>query len=304
MSQHQPSKNLQNDTMQGILVAFVAFLMWGLFPFYFKQLTAYNATEVIVHRIVWTFALLGIFIVITRRNAAFIKLRQRPRWLGLTLLAALLIAVNWLTYVWAVAHDQILEASLGYFINPLTGVLLSLIVLKETLRKLQKLAVALAALAVLVQLVWLGGLPWVSLVLAFSFSIYGLIQKKTPFDAIDGLFLETALLLPLALIWLSLADVASSRLDFWLSPEIWLLMLSGPITLLPLLLFNKSTKMLSYTLLSFMGYLSPSIVFLLAVFYYQEPFSWQNMLVFGLIWVALVIFSVDIVQEQRKKGKL
>ena len=294
---NQPTKTVKTTT-QGIITALVAFLLWGNFPLYFKELSHYDAIEVIVHRVVWTFVLLLIVLMLSRRTAWLGVIRHQPKWLGITFIAALLIGTNWLTYVWAVTHDQVLEASLGYFINPLMGVALSLVFLKEKLRSLQKIAVLLAAIAVGIQVVWLGGLPWVSLLLALSFSVYGIIQRQTPFDAIDGLFLETALLLPLCLLWLSQAGVASSSLDLWMSADIWLLMLSGPITLIPLLLYNKSTKMVSFTLLSFMGYLTPSIVFLLAVFLYKEPFSLQNIIVFGLIWTALAIFSIDLLKRK------
>ncbi len=294
---NQPTKTVKTTT-QGTITALVAFLLWGNFPLYFKELSHYDAIEVIVHRVVWTFVLLLIVLMLSRRTAWLGVIRHQPKWLGITFIAALLIGTNWLTYVWAVTHDQVLEASLGYFINPLMGVALSLVFLKEKLRSLQKIAVLLAAIAVGIQVVWLGGLPWVSLLLALSFSVYGIIQRQTPFDAIDGLFLETALLLPLCLLWLSQAGVASSSLDLWLSEDIWLLMLSGPITLIPLLLYNKSTKMVSFTLLSFMGYLTPSIVFLLAVFLYKEPFSLQNIIVFGLIWTALAIFSIDLLKRK------
>lgn len=294
---NQPTKTVKTTT-QGIITALVAFLLWGNFPLYFKELSHYDAIEVIVHRAVWTFVLLLIVLMLSRRTAWLGVIRHQPKWLGITFIAALLIGTNWLTYVWAVTHDQVLEASLGYFINPLMGVALSLVFLKEKLRSLQKIAVLLATIAVGIQVVWLGGLPWVSLLLALSFSVYGIIQRQTPFDAIDGLFLETALLLPLCLMWLSQAGVASSSLDLWLSSDIWLLMLSGPITLIPLLLYNKSTKMVSFTLLSFMGYLTPSIVFLLAVFLYKEPFSLQNIIVFGLIWTALAIFSIDLLKRK------
>lgn len=294
---NQPTKTVKTTT-QGIITALAAFLLWGNFPLYFKELSHYDAIEVIVHRVVWTFVLLLIVLTLSRRTAWLGVIRHQPKWLGITFIAALLIGTNWLTYVWAVTHDQVLEASLGYFINPLMGVALSLVFLKEKLRPLQKIAVLLATIAVGIQVLWLGGLPWVSLLLALSFSVYGIIQRQTPFDAIDGLFLETALLLPLCLLWLSQAGVASSSLDLWLSTDIWLLMLSGPITLIPLLLYNKSTKMVSFTLLSFMGYLTPSIVFLLAVFLYKEPFSVQNIVVFGLIWSALAIFSADLLQRK------
>lgn len=287
-------------SVQGVITALSAFLLWGSFPLYFKQLSHYNAIEVIVHRVVWTLVVLSMVLLIARRTAWLDIIKTQPKWLALTFLAALMIGTNWLTYVWAVANNQVLEASLGYFINPLMGVAFSLIFFKEKLRKLQIVSVFLAMLAVLVQVFWLGGVPWVSLLLALSFSIYGVIQRQTPFDAIDGLFIETALLLPLCLIWLANASVASASPDFWLSSQIGLLMLAGPITLIPLLLYNRSTKMVAFTLLSFMGYLTPSIVFLLAVFYYHEPFTWQSVIVFGMIWLALLIFSADLLYHQRK----
>ncbi|OOR89013.1 EamA family transporter [Moraxella caviae] len=281
------------------MTAFSAFLIWGVFPLYFKQLAHYDAVEVIVHRVVWTFVLLAVVMVIGRRRAWLACVKARPKWLLLTFVAALLIGTNWLTYVWAVAHDRVLEASLGYFINPLVGVALSMLIFKEKLRPLQKWAVVFAAVAVGVQLAMFGGVPWVSLLLALSFAFYGVIQRQTPFDAIDGLFLETLLLLPLCLIWLNFADVASSVPSFWWSSAVWLLMLAGPITLLPLLLYNQSTKQVNFNTLSFMGYLTPSLVFLLAVFYYREPFDVRSLLVFGLIWTGLAIFSVDLLRHRK-----
>ena len=286
-------------TPKGLMTALLAFLMWGNFPFYFKLLDGYHAVEVIVHRVVWTFAVLSLVIIIGKRTAWLSQIRQNPKWLGLTFVSALLIGTNWLTYVWAVANDRVLEASLGYFINPLMGVSLSLVIFKERLRPLQKIAVALAVLAVGIQVVLFGGVPWVSLLLALSFAFYGVLQRQTPFNAIDGLFIETALLLPLCLIWLVSASVVSSNVAFWLSSNVWLLALAGPITLIPLLLYNQSTKLVSFNTLSFLGYLTPSIVFIIAVFYYHEPIDVKRLAIFGLIWLGLLIFSVDMVRYRK-----
>lgn len=281
------------------MTAFTAYFIWGAFPLYFKQLQHYDSVEIIVHRVVWTFVLLSLVLLMARRRAWLGVIRQNPKWLLLTFVAALLIAINWLAYVWAVNHNQVLEASLGYFINPLMGVALSVMVFKERLAPLQLSAVALAISSVLVQLIWLGGVPWVSLVIAGSFAFYGVLQRLTPFDAIDGLFLETLLLLPLGFWWLSHANVASADLSFWTSSDVVLLMLSGPITLLPLLLYNLSTKMVSFAHLSFVGYLAPSMVFLLAVFYYREPFSTSQIITFILIWSALALFSLGVLRQSR-----
>lgn len=286
-------------TPKGLATALVAFLIWGNFPLYFKLLENYNALEVIAHRVIWTFVLLLIMVIIGKRTLWLSQVKQNPKWLALTFVAALLIGTNWLVYVWAVTHDRVLEASLGYFIHPLVGVALSMIIFKEKLRPLQKIAVSLATLAVAIQVVWLGGLPWVSLLLPLSFAFYGVIQRRTPFDAIDGLFIETALLVPLCVVWLMMANVASSSLDLWLSPQVWLLALAGPITLVPLLLYNISTKLVQFNTLSFLNYLTPSIVFLLAVFYYHESFDVKRMVVFGLIWTGLAIFSIDMLKHKK-----
>lgn len=288
-------------TSKGILTALSAFFIWGAFPLYFKQLADYDAVEIIVHRIVWTFACLLLFIVATRRFDWITQFRQQPKWLLLTFIAGLIITSNWLTYVWAVNNEQLLEASLGYFMSPLVGVLLSLVVLQERLRKLQWVAICIATIAVLIQVILLGSLPWVSLVLSLSFATYGIIQRKTPLTAVEGLFVETVLMLPFAIGWVATADVASSQLSFWSSSNIWFLMLAGPITLVPLLLFNKSTKMVAYSILSFMNYLTPTFVFLLAVFYYHEPFDTQRLLLFAMIWVGLLLFSIDLWQNRPSK---
>ena len=287
-------------TPKGLLTVLSAFLIWGCFPLYFKELIEYDAIEIIVHRVVWTFVILLGITIITRRFRWIDQIKKQPKWLFLTFLASVLIATNWLVYVWAVTHDQVLEASLGYFIHPLVGVLFSMLIFKEKLRLMQKLAVLLAAAAVGIQIVWMGGLPWVSMLLPLSWGLYGVIQRQTPFDALDGLFLETALLVPISLIWLQFSHVASSSMAFWMSSEIWLLMLAGPVTLVPLLLYNISTKLVQFNTLSFLNYLTPSLIFLLAIFYYHEPFDTKRLLVFVLIWVGLLMFSVDMFKH--KKG--
>ena len=287
-------------TPKGLLTALSAFLIWGCFPLYFKTLIEYDAIEIIVHRVVWTFVILLGITIITRRFRWIDQIKNQPKWLFLTFLASVLIATNWLVYVWAVTHDQVLEASLGYFIHPLVGVLFSMLIFKEKLRLMQKLAVLLAVAAVGIQIVWMGGLPWVSMLLPLSWGLYGVIQRQTPFDALDGLFLETALLVPVLLIWLQFSHVASSSMAFWVSSEIWLLMLAGPVTLVPLLLYNISTKLVQFNTLSFLNYLTPSLIFLLAIFYYHEPFDTKRLLVFVLIWVGLLMFSVDMFKH--KKG--
>lgn len=284
---------------KGLLTALTAFLVWGFFPLYFKLLKQYDATEIIGHRIIWTFLVILVIMAVGRKWQWLDTIRREPKWLGYTLISGVLIGLNWLTYVWAVNHDHILEASLGYFIGPLMGVLLSLVVLKERLRTLQWVAIGLAVVGVMVQLIKLGNLPWISLVLAGTFSVYGLMHRHNPLDALSAMFIETFLLVPVFIGWLATHDVASSHLDFWLSPAILMLMIAGPITLIPLLMYNKATKMVAFSLLSFMNYLTPSLIFLLAIFYYHEPFNVYTLITFGFIWAGLACFSADLIKNRK-----
>ena len=287
-------------TSKGVMTALAAFLIWGFFPLYFKLLKDYDAVEIIGHRIIWTFVAILAIMTVTRRWQWLMTIRQNPKLILYTAVSGVIISVNWLVYVWAVNHDRILEASLGYYIGPLVGVLLSLVVLKERLRPMQWLAVVLAAVGVIIQLVLLGKLPWVSLVLASSFSVYGLMHRRTPLDALSAMFIETILLVPVFMVWFAKHEVASSQLTFWFSTDIWLLMLAGPITLIPLLMFNKATKMVTYSLLSFMNYITPSLIFLLAIFLYHEPFNITKLVTFAFIWAGLVFFSYDLIRHRKQ----
>ena len=287
-------------TSKGVMTALAAFLIWGFFPLYFKLLKDYDAVEIIGHRIIWTFVAILAIMTVTRRWQWLTTIRQNPELIFYTAVSGAIISVNWLVYVWAVNHDRILEASLGYYIGPLVGVLLSLVVLKERLRPMQWLAVVLAAVGVIIQLVLLGKLPWVSLVLASSFSVYGLMHRRTPLDALSAMFIETILLVPVFMVWFAKHEVASSQLTFWFSTDIWLLMLAGPITLIPLLMFNKATKMVTYSLLSFMNYITPSLIFLLAIFLYHEPFNITKLVTFAFIWAGLVFFSYDLIRHRKQ----
>ena len=277
-----------------------AYFIWSCFPFYFKLLGHYDAVEIITHRIIWTFLVLLAWLVITRQKDGLSQIKANPKLIITTAVSGILIASNWLSYVWAVNHDQILDASLGYFISPLMGIGLSFFVLKERLSLWQGIAVALAACAVMVQVIMIGNLPIISLVLAASFALYGIMQRRTPLSAQWGLFVETAALLPACLFWLTTHDVASSQGAFWLSQDLLLLALAGPVTLIPLLLYNKATKLVGFNALSFMQYITPSAVLCIAVFYYHESFDLRKLVVFGLIWAGLILFMVDMLRTRRR----
>lgn len=286
---------------RGYLLGITAYLIWGLFPLYFKMLETVPALEIVVQRALGAAIVGSLLLLLWKHPGWWRQLRTHPRLLLLLSLSGLLIASNWLLYVWAVNNGRMLEASLGYYINPLINVLLGMLLLGERLRRLQWLAVGLASLGVLQQLWQLGELPWLSLALAMTFGVYGLLRKQAPVAALPGLVVETWLLAPLALGWLLLHPAAvSSQAAFWsTSSALWLLA-AGPVTLLPLICFNAAARHLPYTSLGFLQYLAPTLVLLLAVFVYDEPLAPAKLLSFACIWAALVIFSVDTLRTLKR----
>ena len=296
---------MASSTHRGLALGITAYIIWGLFPLYFKTLQAIPALEIIVHRVLWS-ALGGALLLLLWKHPGWLRqLRAQPRLWWVLAASSLLIACNWLIYVWAVNNERMLEASLGYYINPLVNVLLGMLLLGERLRRLQWLAVALAALGVLQQLWQLGSLPWVSLLLALSFAFYGLIRKQAPVAALPGLVVETWLLLPLALGWLWLHPAAAStQAGFWSSSEALWLVAAGPITLVPLLCFNAAARHLPYTTLGFLQYLAPTLVLLQAVLLFGETLESSKLLSFVCIWAALFIYSLDIWLGLRRRGQV
>ncbi|MBI5257938.1 MAG: EamA family transporter RarD [Burkholderiales bacterium] len=285
----------------GPLAAALAYILWGFFPVYIKQVAQVNALEVVVHRSVWSLVFMLVLMAALRRFGWLRDVLGQPRTLGVFLLSALLLSANWLVFVWAVSHDRLLDASLGYFINPLFNVMLGFLVLRERPRPGQWAAVALAGCGVLWLTVAAGQLPWVALVLAGSFGLYGLLRKTATLGALEGLTLETLLLAPLtvgALLWF----VASGHGAFAqgnLVMDGWLL-LAGPVTAVPLLLFAAGARRVSMATLGLLQYLGPSISFLLGVFVYHEPFDPTRGIGFGLIWAALVLYSGEGLLQMRR----
>ncbi|WP_277960618.1 EamA family transporter RarD [Pseudomonas sp. RIT-To-2] len=287
---------------RGYLLGLTAYICWGLFPLYFKAIEAVPAVEIIVSRVLWSALFGSLLLAAWKHPGWFRQLRDNPRRLAILAGSGTLIAANWLIYVWAVNNGRMVEASLGYYINPLVNVLLGMLVLGERLRRLQWLAVGLAAAGVAQQIWQVGSVPWVSLALALTFGFYGLIRKQAPVAALPGLVVETWLLVPLALIWLALNPGANSaQPDFWLTTDgLWLLA-AGPITLVPLVSFNAAARHLPYTTLGFLQYLAPTLVLLLAVFKYHEPLSANALVAFAFIWAGLLIYSIDAVVNLRRK---
>lgn len=290
------------NPQRGYLLGLTAYIIWGLFPIYFKALQAIPALEIIVHRALWSALFGALLLAVWKHPGWWRELRAHPRRLLVLAGCGLLIASNWLIYVWAVNNDRMLEASLGYYINPLVNVLLGLLLLGERLRRLQWLAVGLAALGVLQQVWQVGSLPWVSLALALTFGFYGLIRKQAPVAALPGLVVETWLLLPVALIWLALHPMAmSGQGEFWSSGEVLLLALAGPITLIPLVCFNAAARHLPYTTLGFLQYIAPTLVMLQAVLVFGEHFDPAKLMAFAFIWAGLVVYSLDIWLNSRRR---
>ncbi|MBL8351166.1 MAG: EamA family transporter RarD [Burkholderiaceae bacterium] len=278
----------------GALTAAVAYILWGLFPLYIKQIEQVSALQIVLHRSAWSLVFVFALLVLLRRFGWLRPVAQQPRTLAVFGLSALLLGGNWLLYVWAVNAGRVLDASLGYFINPLVNVVLGYAVLHERPRPLQWAAVALAAVGV----VWLaagaGHLPWVSILLALSFGFYGLLRKTAPLGAIEGLALETLLQAPLAiggLAWLALRGQGAFG-QGPLATDLWLLA-AGPFTAVPLLLFASGARRVSLATLGLLQYLGPSIQFLLGVFVYHEPFSAGRGIGFALIWAALALYTAE-----------
>lgn len=278
----------------GPLAAALAYILWGLFPLYLKQMAQVPAMEIVLHRSAWSLLFMVVLLALLRRFAWLGAALRQPRTLALFSVSALLLACNWLLYVWAVNNDRLLDASLGYFVNPLVNVVLGYAVLQERPRPAQWAAVALAAGGVLWLALGAGHVPWVSLVLALSFAFYGLLRKTAPLGAIEGLALETLVLAPLAvggLLWLGATGQGhfaqgDARVDL-------LLLAAGPATAVPLLLFASGARRVTMATLGLLQYLGPTIQFLLGVFVYREPFSASRGIGFALIWAALALYTTE-----------
>lgn len=271
-----------------------AFGWWGLAPIYFKAVSTVPALEVVAHRVVWSAALLVVIVVMRQGwRVVWGEFSNLGR-VGFYALTAVLLSTNWLVFIWAVQNDRLLEASLGYYINPLVNVLLGVLFLKERLNTMQRAAVLLATLAVAYQVVGYGRLPWVSLTLAFSFGFYGLLRKRGGFDPLRGLLVETLVMMPLALGFIAfLWHQGSGAIAHRGLPMDGLLILSGVVTTVPLVLFLEGANRIRLSTLGLMQYATPTLHFLLAVMAYGEAFTMAHAITFGLIWMALGLYSYD-----------
>lgn len=278
----------------GVLQAALAYALWGLFPLYFHLVAAVAPLEIVLHRSLWSLVFVLGLLAVLRRWAWLREAFHRPRTLAIFTLSALLLAGNWLVYVWAVNHGRVVDASLGYFITPLVNVLLGTFVLGERPRRAQGWALAVAAAGVLWLTFFAGALPWVGLMLATTFGLYGLMRKTAPLGAVEGLALETLLLAPLAvglLAWQTMQG--GSAFSAGNAPLLGLLVLAGPLTALPLLLFAAAARRIPLITLGIVQYISPTLQFALGVWLFREPFAGPRLVGFLLIWAALLMYTVE-----------
>jgi chloramphenicol-sensitive protein RarD len=289
------------QTRTGLILGIAAYASWGLLPLYLKLLGGVPAVQILSHRVVWSLLLLGVVVVVLRRIGA-IRAAARGRTLALLGASAALIAVNWFVYIWAVGHAHVLEASLGYFINPLVNVALGVAVLGERVSRVQAAAIGIAAAGVAVLAVWGSGALWISLMLAASFGLYGLVRKVAAIDALGGLTVETLLLGPLCLgvlLWAGAQGQGAwgqdTRLDL-------LLVLAGGVTAAPLLMFAAAAKRLRYATMGLLQYIAPSLQFAEAVLLFGEPVRPVHLVTFGLIWSGCAVYAADAWRQARREG--
>jgi chloramphenicol-sensitive protein RarD len=294
-----------SQTTLGVACATAAYVLWGLFPVYFKAVAAVSALQVLAHRVVWSVVVMTAVLTVLRRWPAVRRALARPRQIATLALSAACLSTNWGVFIVAVADQHVLQASLGYFINPLVSVLLGVFVLRERLRAMQWLAVGIAGCGVMIELLAIGRPPWIALTLAISFALYGLLRKVAAVDAFSGLFVETLLLLLPAAGYLGFVALRgeSAFAIGDLSMDL-LLMLAGPLTSLPLVLFVAGAQRIRLATTGVLQYLAPTGHFLLAVFLYQEPLSPTALGVFGCTWIALATYTIDALRHMSPPQQL
>ncbi len=293
---------MQTKARSGALFAIAAYTIWGFSPVYFKAISAVTPLDIICHRVIWSVFFLLLLLCQQRKwHSIIAEIFAQKRTLLILICTSLLIVSNWLIFIWAVNNDHMLDASLGYYINPLVNILLGMIFLDERLRPLQWLAVALAAIGVAIQIIRFGSIPWIAMALALSFGCYGLLRKKISIDTITGLFFETALLLPAAITYLIFFSAEGFTLMARNSVSFNLLLIAaGLITTIPLLCFTAAAARLQLSTLGFFQYIGPSLMFFLALSVYKEPFRIDSAITFAFIWTALALFTLDAWRKNKK----
>lgn len=289
----------------GLLFGLGAYLSWGVLPLYFKALSNVLASEIVAQRLLWSLIFLAVLLTLWKRWSSLKAILLNPKLLGALTITAVLIAINWLVYIWAVVNGHALAGSLGYYLNPLVNVLLGVVLLREKLTKPQIVAITLGAIGVLVLATSSGAIQhlWISLSVAISFGLYGYVRKIIPVDAIEGLTVETLLLSPFALayvLWLQQLGQSGFGRDTRIDV---LLILGGAITATPMLFFGAAARRLRLTTIGLLQYISPSLQFLIAVFIFGEALTLPHLICFGFIWTALAVFAVDSARAGRAAAR-
>ncbi|GAB2872436.1 EamA family transporter RarD [Nocardioides pacificus] len=293
------------DKRRGFLFGAAAYGLWGAFPLYWPLLEPAGAVELLAHRVLWSALTMGLLVVVLGRGRHLVDLLRRPRTLALLTVAAVTISVNWGTYIWGVTNDRVVESSLGYFINPLVTVLMGVLILDERLRPLQWGALALAGVAVVVLTLDYGRLPYVALVLACSFGVYGLMKKIANAGAVESLALETAVITPFAAAYVGfLVATGASNFGNHGTGHALLLTTAGIVTAIPLICFGAAATRVSMVTLGLLQYLAPILQFALGVLLFHEPMPAGRWVGFGLVWLALVVFTIEAINHRRRQLRL
>ena len=279
--------------LAGVLSAGCAFFMWGVFPLYLKTLKAIPPLEILSHRVFWSFIMLALILTVRHQWGWITSIKKNPRITAAFIASASMLAINWVVYIWSINHDRIVDASLGYFIAPLFNVLFG-VMLGERLRLWQWISVGLAATGVAWLTISAGQLPWIGLTLAFTFGLYGLLRKTASLGALEGLTLETLVMLPLSALFLLLPESGSSHAFVNAGTNTSLLLIAaGPVTAIPLLLFAYGARRIPLSLVGILQYIGPTIQLLLGIYLYNEAFSSTKLIGYGLIWCALGLYSIE-----------
>ncbi|MCA1020805.1 EamA family transporter RarD [Halobacillus litoralis] len=295
---------MENDQKLGIIYTAGAYILWGILPIYWKWIQDISAFEILAHRIVWSFVFMSLIIVVLQKQQPFLKecrriLKNKRQMIGITL-ASVTISINWVTYILAVNTDHVVEASLGYYINPLVSILLGMVFLQERFSKAQWIAFALAATGVLYMTLKFGSIPWLALLLAFSFGTYGLLKKLVPLNAMFGLTIETLIVTPAALFFLVQQQSGPWASVDWGTLTILLVFGAGVVTAVPLLLFSAGAKRIPLSMVGFLQYFAPTIMLVIGVFLYDEPFTSVHAVAFTFIWSGLAVYTMARMKRMKK----
>lgn len=295
-----PPAKANEDTGSGLAFALTAYGLWGFLPLYMKMLSHISPAEVVVHRILWSLPIAAVVLIVLRRTKDLREAFKSPRTLIMGCVTAALISVNWGIYVWAIASGHTLDAALGYYINPLFNVFLGAVILGERLSRAQLIALALAASAVLVLTLDAGRIPWAALGLTLSWGFYALAKKSLPIGPNQGFLLEILILLIPALGYFAyLTATGASHFSFSFTRDTWVLIGCGLVTAVPLLIYANAAKRLRLSTIGVLQYVAPTMIFLVAVFVFDEPFGRARMIAFPLIWLALVIYTTSMLRQMR-----